>query len=445
MIKKIAPCSVLVLAWLLPAPAADDFAAQRDSNWHHWRGPRANGFAPQADPPVSWDEKTNIKWRSEIPAHGSSTPIVWGKRIFLLTARDTGRPGESTAKPAPGSPRPTRTKRPTTYYEFLVHCVDRENGQPLWKRIAVEAVPHEGYNGEHGYASGSPTTDGQRLYASFGSQGVYCYDFDGQLIWKRDLGDMYTRFGWGEASTPVVHGDRLIVNWDNEVNSAIYVLDAKTGETRWKADRDEVTSWATPLVLERDGKVAVIVGATRRATSYDLETGKTNWECGGLTFNVIPSPVATEKLAICMSNWQGSAIYAIPLGARGDITDSKEIAWKRNTGAPYVPSPLLYGEHLYFTESTRAKLTCLKVSTGEPLIDRQSLPGLRDVYASPLGAAGRVYIVGRDGTTLVLKHPASLEVLATNKLDDRVDASPVAVGGELFLRGKRYLYCVARK
>lgn len=428
------------------AEKVTDSAAQH--NWPHWRGPLANGVAPYADPPIEWSQDSNIKWKVALPGKGSSSPIVWDNRIFILTAIKTDR--EGTAKDPPDSrdadapPRfnPFHIERPTHYYQFVVLCFDRRGGELLWKQVACEVVPHEGLHGDNSYASGSPTTDGRYLYVSFGSQGVYCYDMQGQLQWKRDLGDMRTRMSFGEASTPVLHDETLIVMWDHEEQSMIYSLDAATGETRWEQPRDEPTNWSTPLVVEQDGRWQVVANGTNRVRSYDLESGALIWECGGQTKNAIPSPVSTAGLVFCMSNRGGNAVYAMPLDATGDITDSDRIAWHRDQGAPYVPSPLLYGDRLYMTSSNRAILSCLDAATGEPLINRKRLQDARAFYASPVGAADRIYLVGRKGTCLVLKNRPKLEVLATNKLDDPIDATPALVGRELFLRSQGHLYCI---
>lgn len=415
---------------------------QRLDNWHQWRGPEANGTAPQADPPVKWDEKTNIKWKAALPGRGSATPIVWGDQVFVLTAIKTDRvAAEELPKTNPRLEK--RTTAPTNFYQFVVLSFDRKTGQLRWKQVAREQVPHEGHHQSHSYAAGSPTTDGKHLYVSFGSFGTYCYDLDGKLQWQRDLGRLNTRLGWGEAVTPVIHGDSLLLNFDQEEDAALICLDARTGKTRWKAERDEKTSWNTPLVVEHKGKFQVVLNGTTRVRGYDLETGKVLWECGGMTVNAIPSAVAAGGVIYIMSGYRGAAAAAIPLdAASGDLTESNKVLWRYKQGTPYVPSPLLLGERLYFTSANDARLTILDVKTGKPLVDRERLPGQKSFYASPLAAAGRIYLVDRDGTTLVLKQGDKLDVLATNRLNDPIDASPVAVGKQLFLRGEKYLYCV---
>lgn len=430
-------------AWLLAGVApASDFAAGRLDNWHQWRGPEANGTVPKGDPPVTWDEKTNIKWKAPLSGRGSATPIVWGDRVFVVTAVKTKPVANSLDLPVQDFGFEKKTTAPTNYYQFVVLCFNRATGKLRWQQVATEQVPHEGHHPTHSYAAGSPTTNGRFLYVSFGSRGLYCYDFDGRLQWQRDLGRMNTRLGWGEAVTPVIHGDALIVNWDQEAGSFLICLDARTGKTRWKVDRDEKTSWNTPLLVDYKGRTQVIVNATNRVRSYDLETGKDLWQCGGMTVNAIPSPVVADGVVYCVSGYRGAAAFAVPLDATGDVTETAKVLWRYAQGTPYVPSPLLLGDRLYFTQANKAVLTSLDVKTGKPVLDRVRLPGLGDLYASPVAAAGRIYLVDRDGTTLVLRQGDQLDVLATNRLNDPIDASPAVVGKQLFLRSEKYLYCI---
>jgi len=428
-----------------PSPG-DDFQTECLNHWHQWRGPRADGLAPHGDPPIQWDEQKNVRWKVAVPGEGHATPIVWDDQVFLLTAVETNRQLASLDPPKVEPPGGYKTPRPLAYYQFLVICIDRETGRVQWRRVAREIVPHEGRHGTNTYASASPTTDGRRLYVSFGSQGIFCYDLDGKLLWNRDLGDMVTRFGWGEAASPVIYGDLLIVNWDHEGDSFLMVLDPATGKTRWRADRDEVSSWVTPRVVEHHGRPQVIVPATRRITSYDLATGKINWECGGLTTNVIPCPVVYDDLVICMSGHRGNEVRAIRLDSRGDVThDTQQVAWQSHRDTPYVPSPLLYGKRLFLSKSNTAILTCLNPASGETLLESVRLPEMKSIYASLVGAAGRVYITSREGVTLVMENRPALEVLAINKLPEGIDASPAIVGREMFLRGRQHLYKVLQE
>lgn len=244
--------------------------------------------------------------------------------------------------------------------------------------------------------------------------------------------------------SPVIHGDALIVNADHEGQSFLVVLDPANGQTRWRVERDEVTSWVTPRVVCYQGRQQLIVPATRRITSYDLETGEIIWQCGGLTTNVIPMPVIHEDLVICMSGHGVNAAVAVRLDSQGDVTDDREqVVWRLTRDTPYVPSPILYGDVLYFTKSNSAILTSVDPATGKILSDNVRMPGLQNVYASPVAADGRIYFTSREGTTLVIANKPTLEVLATNRLGQPIDASPAIVGDQLYLRTHDHLICIA--
>ncbi len=419
-----------------------DFAKEKFKNWHHWRGPLATGEAVNANPPLTWDAKKNIKWKAELLGRGSATPIVWGDQVFVATAFDTGKEARPEDLPNVTSKIPKKTKAPNTYHRFMVFSFDRNTGKLLWEKTATEKVPHEGHHNSHSYAAGSPTTDGKSLYVSFGSFGIYCYDLQGNLRWRRDLGRLSTRLGWGEAVTPVIHGNDLIINWDQEENASLIVLDAKTGETRWKKEREERSTWSTPLVVEHQGITQVLTNGTERVRGYNLANGELLWQFAGMTINPIPSIVSADGVAYCLSGYQSSVGVAVPLDRRGELKNDDQFLWRINKGTPYVPSPLLVGDHLVFTQANVSLYTVLNRKTGKTLVDRERLPVTGQYYASPVAASGRIYLVNRDGTTLVLRDGDQLEVLATNVLGDPVDASPAIVGSQLFLRGEKYLYCV---
>lgn len=426
--------------------AGADPEQTRTDNWPSWRGPAANGVAPaDANPPIHWDAANHIQWKAELPGQGSATPVVWGEQVFLVTATEADREVKPDELPKPDPRFETKTRPPTHFYRFEVLCFDRNTGRLRWRQLAREAVPHEGHHPTHSYAAGSPATDGKRLYVSFGSFGLYAYDLSGRLLWSRDLGRLHTRLGWGEAVTSVVHGDLLVLNRDQEADSKLVVLDAATGKTRWEVQRDEKTSWNTPFAVEHAGRTHVIVNGTNRVRSYDLADGKLIWEIGGMTPNAIPSPLAAGGVAYAVSGYRGAAAVAVPLDSKGDLTDAGKVIWRYGKGTPYVPSPLLFDGRLYFTEANSALLTVLDAKTGKPIIAAQRLPKVSAFYASPVAAAGRIYFVSREGTTVVLRAGDQFEVLAVNKLDDPVDASPAVAGRQLFLRGQKYLYCIAEK
>ncbi|MCA9119715.1 MAG: PQQ-binding-like beta-propeller repeat protein [Planctomycetaceae bacterium] len=409
--------------------------------WPQWRGPFADGVARKSNPPKDWGPSKNVKWKVSIPGEGSATPIIWDNKIFIAAAIET----DKVASTPPKSNAEAKTTPPANFFQFVLICLDRNTGQELWRQVACEQVPHEGKHYTNTFASASPTTDGRRVYVSFGSRGVYCYDLAGELLWTRDLGDMRTRFGWGEATSPVVHDDSLIINWDHEDQSFIEILDAMSGRTKWKADRDEPTSWATPLVVDFDESTQVIANGTNRVRSYDLATGQVVWQCGGQSVNAIPSPILSGETVFCMSGYRTSAALAIPLRSTGDITDTDRILWQHKQGTPYVPSPIVVEDHIYFTASNTGVLSCLNIHTGKPIFARQRLPELKSVYASPVAANGRIYFTDRDGTTVVIRHGDELEVLAINTLAEPVDASPAIVDNQIFLRTATNLYCIENR
>jgi outer membrane protein assembly factor BamB len=432
-------CLLMTVTACAAGPEAQD-------NWPHWRGPLANGTAPTADPPVTWDKTTNVKWTADLPGKGSATPIVWGDQVFVVVAIETDREAKPEELPKPDPRFQLTPKPPTRFYQFVVISLDRQTGKERWRHLAAERIPHEGHHPTHSYAAGSPTTDGKRLYVSFGSFGTYCYSLDGKPLWNRDLGILHTRLGWGEAVTPVIHGDNLLLNWDQEADSKLICLDPATGKTKWETPRDEKTSWNTPLVVEDKGTTQVILNATNRIRSYDLATGKELWTCAGMTTNAIPSAVtAGDGVVYVMSGYKGSAAVAVSLDARGEVGPGNGLIWKHGKGTPYVPSPLLSNGRLYFTEANVNQLTVLDAKTGKPLLERQRLPGVTSFYASPIAAAGRLYLTGQDGTTLVFKEGDRPELLATNRLNDQIDASPAAVGKQLFLRAHGRVYCIEGK
>jgi outer membrane protein assembly factor BamB len=438
--------ALAVGVWLLTsmAMAADvEVSTTVAQNWHQWRGPLATGVAPLGNPPTTWDENNHIRWKVKIPGESTATPIVWADQIFLTAAIKTDREVELPPPPEDAPKNPFNIQRPKNVYQFVVMAVDRRTGETRWQQLAKEEVPHEGHHADASFASSSPMTDGKHLFVNFGSRGVYCYDLAGNQKWTRDLGKMQIFNYFGEGTSPVVHSDALVLNWDHQGGSFITVLDAITGETRWKVDREENSSWATPLVIDHNGRTQVIVSGSKRVRSYDLKTGEVIWECGGQVLACIPCPVSDGKLVFAMTGYTGNALYAIPLDSTGDITDSDKIAWNRKEpGTPYVPSPLLYGEQLCFTGSNKGIYSVLDAKTGEPLIDRKRVEGISNIYASPVGAADRIYLTSREGTTVVLKRGGEYEILATNKLDDRFDASAAIVGNQFLLRGREFLYCV---
>ena len=433
---------ILVLSTLTEA------RAESFHHWPQWRGPLGTGVAPHANPPVEWSERENIRWKIALPGKGHSTPIVWGDRIFVTTAVAFG----GALKPKYSGAPSAHDELPITHrYKFIVMAISHRDGKVLWERTVREDLPHAGGHYTASLASNSPVTDGEHLFAYFGSYGLYCLDLDGELLWETDLGTMHTLHGHGEGSSPALYGDTLIINWDHEGQSYLVAFDKRTGKERWKVSRDGVSSWTTPIIVAHrstgGGKPQVIISGSKRVQGYDLATGGVIWECGGLSVeNVVTSPVAGAGLGYAGSSYDKQTMLAIRLdGAKGDITGTKQVVWNRTRGAPYVPSPLLYGDSLYFIRHLQGILTRVNARTGDDQPGPFRLNGIGYVFASPVGAHSRVYITDRDGTTPVISHDDIPKPLALNRLDDSFSASPAVVGNELFLRGEQYLYCIAEE
>ena len=409
--------------------------------WAQWRGPDATGAAPEAAPPLEWSEAKNVRWKTPVPGTGHSTPVVWGRRIYLTTAVPVGDALDPAPDRAPGA---HDNGAVTHRYEFRVLAIDRLDGELVWSKTVHTALPHERAHNTGSFASQSPVTDGELVIASFGSAGIFGLDADGELLWKKDLGDMQVKHEHGEGSSPVLSGDTLVVNWDHRGDSFLCALDKRTGEERWKVARDEVTSWATPIVVEHAGKSQLIVSGSARLRGYDLATGTVIWECGGLSQNIVASPVSAHGIVYAGSSYEKQSMLAVRLeGASGDITLSDRVLWVRRRNTPYVPSPLLYEGTLYFMHHYQGFVARVDAESGKETNRPTRLTGLGNVYASPVGAAGRIYLTDLEGTTLVMSHTAPPTILATNQLDDSFSASAALFGTDMILRGERYLYCLA--
>ncbi len=438
--------------WILGFAAALSLSAGHpvdfEKNWHQWRGPYMTGYTPNGDPPLEWSETTNVKWKIPLPGKGHSTPIVWGDQIILTTAVDTGKRG-SPAEPASG-PQSGRQgmppgRRTANVHRFDVLSVNRLSGKIDWQRTVAEETPEEATHEFGSWASNSAITDGEHIYAYFGSRGLFCLDMSGDLQWGRDFGQLEKRMEFGEGESVALYRDRLVVNWDSEGASFITALDKKTGRDIWKVDRDEGTSWTTPYIVEVDGKPQVVTSATKLIRGYDLETGRLIWQCGGMTQNAIPTPFAADGILYAMTGFRGNALLAIRLsGATGDITGTEAVVWKLDRETPYAPSALLIEDSLYFLRGNNGILSCFEAKTGREFYTGQRLDGIGNIFASPVGAAGRIYIAGQQGTFYVVKHGPRFEILAKNSLDDNFIASPVVLGKQLILRGYESLYCIEK-
>ncbi len=419
--RRIEFCLAALFVLLSPIASAD--------NWGHWRGQIGNGTAVNASPPTEWSSTRNVKWKVEIPGIGSSSPVVWGDQVFVTTAvsKDGGN------------------ARSLTTLEFQLLCFDRKTGKQDWQKTAVVAKPHQETHNTNGFASASPCTDGEHVYAHFGSRGLYCYTMSGDLVWKRDdFGKMETRNSFGEGSSPTLEGNMILVPWDHEGPSALFALDKLTGKTLWKTDRDEPSCWATPLVVEHNGRKQVVLNGQTCARSYDLETGKELWRCAGQTERPCASPVAEKDMVYVGSGHKGSFFGAFRLDGKGDIKGTKSVAWTiTSPDTPDIGSPVLSNGRIYFHKGKTGMLSCVDAASGKPFYLSSRIPGLDNIYASPIAAGGHVYLTSRNGTTVVIKDAETLQIEATNSVGETVDATPAPVDNQLFIRGEKHLFCIA--
>jgi hypothetical protein len=427
---------------------AQNNASDYNKNWPQWRGPYATGYAPIANPPTEWSETENIKWKIRIPGRGHATPIIWDDKVFILTAIQTDKTIENETPDTDESSgrRGPPANKAGNIHDFMVIAIDRTDGGVVWETKVCEELPVDATHNLGTWASNSPVTDGERLYAYFGSRGLYCLDLEGKILWSRDFGQMEKKMSFGEGSSPALYGDKLVIIWDHEGESYLYIINKKTGEDIRKIPRNEASTWASPLIIEVNGKEQVITSATSKMRSYDLETGEIIWEATGMTANVIPNPVGNKDVVYIMSGFRGNALQAIDLSkAKGNITGTNAILWEYNQDTPYTPSPLLFNDRLYFLRSNNGQITCLNTTDGSVNYSLEKLEGTGTVFASPVGVQDRLYISSESGITYVIKEGDNFEIIATNTLDDGNFASFAIAGNELFIRGFQYLYCIAEE
>ena len=413
------------------------------AQWGQWRGPLATGAAPKADPPVEWSETKNIRWKTKLPGLGHSSPVVWGNLVFVTTAEMTGAKKPFTGVTPDGA---HNNMNPLFDHQFAVMAIDRQTGAVAWRRTVATRQPHESTHESATWASNSPVTDGEHVLSFFGSNGLYCLDTGGRLLWSRDFGDMQVKHGHGEGASPLLHGETVVVNWDHEGASLIVALAKRTGVELWRQPRDEVTSWATPIVVTHDGQAQVVVSGTRRVRGYDLKTGAVIWEVGGLPGNIVASPVGADGMVFAAGSYEKQTLLAIRLtGAKGELAGTQQIAWQKNRSTPYVPSPLLYDGWLYYLRHYQGVLSRVNAKTGDEPSGPFRLGSVFNIYSSPVAAAGRIYVTDRNGKTLVISNDPEPKSLKLNKLDDRFSASAALVGDAIFLRGEKFLYCIGEK
>jgi outer membrane protein assembly factor BamB len=442
MNSKNAPLFLPLIAMAFSVLSIMPLKGYSQDNWPSWRGADGSGVAYTGKIPMEFGESKNLVWKTELPGKGHSTPVVWEDMMFLTTAVSTGIVPEGVEK-VPDEE--LRTGQTQYIHKYLVYAINRNNGEIIWETQVKEEYPLERTHSLGSWASNSPVTDGQNLYAYFGSRGLFCLDFDGKVLWEKDFGQMEKVRSFGEGSSPAIHGDKIIVLWDHEGQSFIAALNKTNGEEVWKNERDELTSWSTPFIVKSNGKMQVITSATNKVRSYDLADGKLIWECSGLTRNVIPNPVYADGQLYVMSGYRGNALLAIDLDkAKGDITGTDAIVWQHNENTPYTPCPVLMDGKLYFLRANNGTMTCLNAKDGTVFYTGQEIEGTGSIYSSPTGVDGKL-ILASDGIVNIVKAGEKFELLASNTLDDTFHASPVIIGDKLYLRGFNALYCFSEE
>ena len=406
-----------------------------NAEWPQWRGPFNTGMA-EGDAPLHWDDTRNVRWKRAIHGRGHSTPVVAGNRLFLTTAVPTGKV--------------TRAGRPSRAgggaddgleHRFEVIAIDRQAGTIVWQRTATVATPHEGYHRMYGsFASNSPVTDGSRVFAFFGSRGLYAYDLDGTLLWQKDFGvQMRMDMAFGEGTPLTLHDNRLLLHFDHLDTGFLVMLDPATGREIWRTKRTERYNWAGPYVAVHNGRRQIIMsGLTVRG--YDFDSGTLLWEAAGLGENTIPQPVQHNDLIFAMSGHTVRRLMAIRLGRTGTLTDTDAIVWSTMRGAAYTPSPLLHDNRLYVVTDT-GQLSNFNATTGVPLYQQARLPKPYNFKASPVGANGKIYLATEDEDIVVVAMGDTFKVLATNTVSGQsFIASPVIVDGDIYLRSRTHLF-----
>lgn len=386
--------------------------------WPRWRGPSGQSVVADGAYPDKWSPTENVLWKTKVPGDGNSSPIIWGQRVFLTTSYDKGK-------------------------RRSILCFDRDNqGEKLWEAFLPNAVT-ESTQGKNGWASGTPTTDGERVYAYFGNSGIFCVDFEGKPVWHHPLKEM--NIFHGPACSPLLYKDKLIVFQDHKGPHASFVLalDKKTGKETWKTPRKEKMGWGSPVAVTVDGQDQIIVSSQQRVYAYDPEDGKEIWTCAGNLVEVTPTPVVGHGHIYCCSGRAGPTLAIRPEG-KGDLTKTS-VTWKTIKGSPFIPSPLLYGDQLYMVNDITSVVTCFDAKKGDLLWqERCGEPIKQGFSASPLGVNGKVFFTNDNGETFVLKAGPTYELLHVNRLGETTLASPALLDGKWYIRTKRHLWCIGR-
>ena len=414
-------------------------------NWPQWRGPDGSGISTEKNLPAEWNTNKNIKWKTPIDGRGHSSPIVWENRIFLTTAIEGDVvPGAKAPKHMLGDKEFVHPDSigANKKHTFKVIALDRDSGKVLWQAVAFEGTPYDDRHRKSSYAASTPATDGKMVYAFFGSEGLYAYDFKGKLAWKADLGKIGT-VGMGTGTSPILFENLVIVQADEENATASYIVafDKKTGKEVWKTPRKVQVSWSTPLLVKTARRAELITSGTESIISYDPATGKELWTHKGVESNAIPSPVANSEMVYLVAGYPAKIAVAIRLGGSGDLTGTPNVPWKYAKGTAYVPSPILYGDYLYLT-TDRGILTCIDAKTGEVKYEGGRIPIPATFTASPVAFDGKILLTSEDGDTFIVKAGPKHEVIGTNSVGEPVYASPAIADGRIYIRGEKNIYAI---
>lgn len=418
-------------------------------NWPQFRGPNAAGLAPEgAHLPEVWSTTQNVAWKVEIPGRGLSSPIVWGDRTFVTSCQSEGKiPAAKKGLYFGGE----QFKPPTDEYRWAVYGIDLNDGKILWETVVHKGVPKSTHHIKNSYASETPVTDGERVYAYFGNVGVFCLDLNGKELWHKDLGTFKTRFGWGTAASPVLYQDRLYIVNNNEEKSFLIALDKKTGREIWRADRpEEKSNWATPFIWENELRTEIVTSGSAKVRSYDLD-GKLLWEFKGMSSIAIPTPLTRFGMLFVGSGYvlekdNFKPLYAIKPGAAGDISLSKDessnefIAWRQKSAAPYNPSFIVLGDYLYVVKDM-GTLDCYDARTGKEVYKSQRMgPGANAFTSSPWATADKLFFLSEDGDTYVVQAGPQFKLLGKNSLGEMTLATPAITRDSLIIRTETMLY-----
>lgn len=426
-----------ITIWILVFTVGCAGLSEDTGNWSQFRGSQSNQVPADGQYPIEWADDKNVQWKVKIPGQGWAAPIVWGDKVFIATAVKE----ESVQK--------TKGKKDIDFvHRFELYCLEKSTGKQLWMRVAFEGKPPIPRHPGNTYATETPVTDGKRVYVHFGVMGVYCYDLDGNRVWKKNL-EVY-RMGndWGTSSSPVLHEDLLFLQVDNEEESFLVALDTQTGDQRWRVARDESTNWSSPIIWKNTLRAELITGG-KKVRAYDPQTGALLWELDMGGGRSCTSPVADEQHLYVGNEKRGDGggfLFAVKAGAEGDITPkegestSDGVVWRRPNSGLSMASPLLYQDAIYIFERN-AKVNCYDAVTGEPKY-KARIEGATKFWSSPWGYDDKVFGLDETGTAHVLSIGNEFEVLAQNRIDDVFWASVAASDGSLFLRGVNYVYCI---